>query len=240
MTILTIAQNIAMATGFSSPSALVDNTDEVAIQMLALIKEEVRALSDRFIWNALVNRATFNFVNGQEAYDLPTDFKDFVPNTIWNYSTRRPIIAPISSERFEIQKNYLISSGIDKMLYVYGNQMHITPTPSSTDTINYEYTTLNIYQDAFGQGKPDITADADVPTIREYLVQAGTKLRFMVAKGLISTAELQGSFEALDYAAQVQKAMHTDGFGAPKLSMSGGRNAWWLGAYTQDSFFPAS
>lgn len=229
-----------MATGFSKPVTLVDNNDELAIQLLALIKEETRSISDRFPWNALVKRGTFDFVDGQEAYDLPDDFKDFVPNTIWNYSTRRPIIAPIASERYEIQKNYLITSGIDKMLYVYGNQMHITPTPNSTDTINYEYTTLNIFQDAFGVGKQDITADADVTTVREYLVQAGTKLRFMVAKALISTGELQSSFEALDYASQVQKAMHVDGFGQPKLSMGGGRNAWWLGAYTQDSDYPAS
>lgn len=48
MSILTIAQNIAMATGFSKPVTLVDNNDELAIQLLALIKEETRSISDRF------------------------------------------------------------------------------------------------------------------------------------------------------------------------------------------------
>jgi len=240
MSILTIAQNVATATGFSSPTSVVGSADELAIQLLSLIREETRSLSDRFPWQKLVKRGTFPFVSGTESYILPTDFKDFIPGTIWNYTARRPLIAPISSQDYEIQKNYLISSGIDKMVYVYNNLIYITPTPSSADTINYEYTTLNIYQTSGGVGKAAITLDTDVTTIPEYLVEMGTKLRFLVAKSLISTAELQGSYEALDYEAQIQRAILKDGFGRKQLSMSGRSNAWWMGAYTQDSDYPSA
>ncbi len=240
MSILTLAQNVANAVGFTAPSSVVCNTDELAVQLLALIKEETRALSDRFPWQKLVKRGTFPFVSGTEAYALPSDFKDFIPYTIWNYTARRPLISPIDAQTFEMQKNYLISSGIDKMVYVYGNEIHITPTPTSTDTINYEYTTLNIYQTAGGTGKAAITLDTDVVTIGENLVEIGVKLRFLVAKALISTAELAGSYETLDYEAQVQRAMLKDGFGRKKINMSGGGSPWWKGAYTQDSDWPAS
>lgn len=244
MSILTIAQDVAMETGFTKPSSLVGNTDEIAVQLLALIKKETRALSDRFLWNKLVKRGTFNFVSGTDAYPIATiasDFKDFIPNTIWNYSARRPLIGPISPEDYEIQKNYLVTSAIDKMVYVYNNTVYITPTPSSTDTINFEYTTLNIYQTAVGVGKTDITLDTDVTTIREFLVELGVKLRFMVAKGLITTAELKNSFEYQDYTDQMQKAMLTDGFGQkPTISMSGGSSPYWTAASTQDSNFPSA
>lgn len=244
MSVLDIAQNVAKETGFTSPSSLVGNTDEIAIQLLALIKNETKTLSDRWAWQILVKRATFNFVSGTEAYSLSTiasDFKDFIPDTIWNYTSRRPLIAPITASEFEIQKNYLVTSGIDKMVYVYGDQLHVTPTPSNTDTIYFEYTTKNIYNDgaATPVGKSAITADTDVTTIPEYLVESGVKLRFMCAKGIIMPGNIAGSLEYVDYESQVERAILKDGFGRKKLSMRGGGNSFWMAAYTQDSNFPS-
>ena len=128
------------------------------------------------------------------------------------------------------------------MVYVYNNTMQITPAPGSTDTINYEYTTLNIYQDDTVPpvGKPAITEDTDSTVIREFLVQAGVKLRFMTAKGLILPGSIQNSFEYVDYEAQVQRAILTDGFGRQTLNLNTGANAYWKAAYTQDSNYPSS
>jgi hypothetical protein len=251
MSILTIAQNVAKEIGFTAPTSLVGNADEIAIQMLALIKAETFDLSNGVItgesnppdfnWQILVKRGTFNFVASQEAYTLPTDFKDFIPKTIWNYSTRRPLIAPVNAEDYEIQKNYLITTGIDKMIYVYGGQMYITPVPSSTDTINYEYSTTYIYQSSGGTGKADITLDTDVTTIPEKLIQLGVKVRYLVAKGLIPSVGFQQSFEYMNYNNSVQRAILKDGFGRKSpLNMNNGGIAWWKAAYTQYSDYPAS
>lgn len=251
MTILTIAQNIAREVGFTAPTSLVGNADETAIQLLQIIATECTDLSNgvisgqispmNFNWQALVKRGTFNFVASQEAYALPTDFKDFIDKTIWNYSVRRPIIAPITAQEFELQKNYLITSGIDKMIYVYGNQIHVVPTPSSTDTINYEYTTTYIFQSSGGAGKTAITVDTDVCSISEYLVQLGAKVRFLVAKSEISPENFSASFEYQNYVAAVQRAILKDGFGQKSpINMCYRSLPWWLAAATNDSNWPAS
>ena len=127
------------------------------------------------------------------------------------------------------------------MYFIYGNKIHITPIPSSTDTINYLYTTLNIFQSSLGVGKPAITSDTDVTSIREYVVELGVKLRFLVAKGLIQPAEITSSLEYNDYESQVQRAIKTDGFGQQSpITMSAKGSPYWKAAYTQDSDFPAS
>lgn len=240
MSVLSIAQNIAKETGFAVPSSLVGNTDALAIQLLFIIKRETRAISDRFIWQQLITPGTFNFVNAVESYPLPADFKDYIPKTMWNFTSRRPLISPIDAQSYEIQKNYLITSGIDKMVFIYGNQIHITPIPGSTDTINYLYTTLKIFQSSLGVGQTDIIADTDTTAIREYVVELGVKLRFLVAKGLITSQELGVSLEYNDYENQVQKAIKTDGFGqSSPITMLTGGDAYWKGAYTQDSNFPS-
>jgi hypothetical protein len=84
-----------------------------------------------------------------------------------------------------------------------------------------------------------ITADTDSTVIREYLVQAGVKLRFMVAKGMILPGTIERSYEYVDYESQVQKAILTDGFGRQTLNLQTGSNAYWKAAYTQDSSYPA-
>lgn len=251
MTILTIAQNIAREVGFTAPTSLVGNADETAIQLLQLIGTETTDLSNgviagqttpmNFNWQSLVKRGTFNFVASQEAYSLPTDFKDFIQKTIWNYSVRRPIIAPITAQEFEIQKNYLITSGIDKMIYIYNNQIHVVPAPTATDTINYEYTTTYIFQSSLAVGQTTIQADTDVCSINEYLVQLGAKVRYLITKSLINPENFSASFEYQNYVAAVQRAILKDGFGQKSpINMCHGKGAWWLGAATQDSNWPAS
>jgi hypothetical protein len=127
------------------------------------------------------------------------------------------------------------------MIYVYGNAIHVVPLPSSTDTINYEYTTTYIFQSTLGVGQTTVLADTDVCSISEYLVQQGVKMRFLVAKGLINPDGFQTSFEYQNYIAAVQRSILKDGFGQKSpINMSTRGNAWWMGAFTQDSNWPSS
>lgn len=250
MSVLTIAQNVAKETGFTVPSTLVSNTDEIAVQLLALITAETTDLSKGvvagrvvdFDWQVLMTRGTITFVDGTEAYNFPADYDaSFVPETMWNNTTGRPIIIPISPQQFEVQKNYLIGSGIDYMAYVYGNQFHFSPTPSSTDSIVYEYKSTNYFRTVTtGAAKAAITADTDYTALNENIIKLGVKFRFLQAKGLIPTIGYEQCFEYKNYNAAVDQAILKDGAGRPILTMSNRLNPWWLAAHTQDSNWPQS
>ncbi len=242
MSILTIVQNVADSVGFNRPTSVVGSADEIARQLLQLIKIETRALSDEFPWQRLRKRASFNLVSGTESYALATvasDFKDFIQGTIWNTTTKRPVIAPLNAQDYEIQKNYLVTSGIDKMIYVYGDALKVLPVPSSTDTIVFEHTTLNIFQTSGGVGKAAVTLDTDSTVLPEYLIELGTIFRYQEAKGFIPQP-IEASHEYKDYRRQVDKAIEKDGFGRKNpISLTGSGDAYWMGAYTQDSNFPS-
>jgi len=250
MSVLTIAQNVAKETGFNVPSTLVGNSDEIAVQLLALITAETTDLSQGVIggrpvdfdWQVLMTRGTITFVNGTEAYNFPTDYDaSFVPETMWNNTTGRPIIIPISPQQFEVQKNYLLGSGVDYMAYVYGNQFHFSPTPSSTDSIVYEYKSTNYFRTVTtGVAKAAITADTDYTALNENIIKLGVKFRFLQAKGLVPAIGYEQCFEYKNYAAAVEKAMLKDGAGRPIITMSNNVNPWWLAAETPDSDWPQS
>lgn len=249
MTVLSIAQNVAKETGFTVPSTLVSNADEIAVQLLSLITAETTDLSQGiyggqtadFYWQRLVTRGTITFVNGTEAYNFPSDYNaSYLPNTMWNNTTGRPIIVPITPEQFEIQKNYLISSSIDYMMYVYGNQFHFMPVPASIDSIVYEYLSTNYFRASGGTAKAAITLDTDTTAIDENIVKLGVKFRFLQAKGLLPNVGYQGTYEYRGYIAAVERAMLNDGAGKPTISMCNYRNPWWLAAHTPDSNWPQS
>lgn len=252
MSVLTIAQNVARETGFNVPSALVGSADEISVQLLALITAEASNLSQGiiagrdvaadFYWQALVTRGTITFVNGTEAYNFPADYNaSFLPQTMWNNTTGRPIIVPLSAREFEIQKNYLITSGIDYMVYVYGNQFHFVPLPSSTDSLVYEYISTYYFRTVTTNvAKAAITADSDYTAIDENLIKLGVKVRFLQAKGLMPTVGYENAFEYKDYIGAVERAMLKDGAGRPTISMVDSCDAWWLAAYTPDSNWPQS
>lgn len=249
MSVLTIAQNVAQEAGFSSPSTLVGNGDEIAVQLLALITAETTNLSQGivggrtldFYWQRLITRGTITFVNGTEAYNFPSDYNaSFVVDTMWNVTTGRPIIVPLSAEQFEIQKNYLITSSIDYMMYVYANQFHFMPVPASTDSIVYEYLSTNYFRSSLAVAKAAITADTDTTAIDENIVKLGVKFRFLQAKGLLPMVGFQNTFEYMDYVAAVERAMIKDGAGKPIITMSNVQNPWWLAAHTPDSNWPQS
>jgi len=241
MSVLTIAQNVARSTGFTAPSTLVGSSDEVAVQLLQLIDDETRGLAEDYDWQILITPEQFNFVDGQDDYDVPLDFERYIPKTIWNSTTRRPLIAPINAEDYQIQKNYLITSAIDNMVFFSQDGLTITPTPTSTDSINYLYITTDIYADNLGVRKDEITADTDSPLISESLIQSAVKLAFLVSKGLIDPNELEKSREYKDFNKRLEKAVLNDGFGSKNpINMNSGGSAYWLAAYTQDSDFPAS
>ncbi len=238
MSILTIAQNISAEAGFQQPTYLIGNPDEIAIQLLSLIKRETRLLSDEFFWQKLITDYTFNYVSGQASYALPADYNYILPKTIWNSSARQPLICPISPQDWAIQKYYLVTSAYYKQVYMYNNLMEITPTPTSTDTINYQYISNNIYASALGVPQPNLVADTDTTVVREFIVELGVKLRFLIAKGLISPNDLENSFEKKDYDAQIKRQMMIDGIGQKILSMNSGGGPFWMAAETQDSNWP--
>lgn len=239
MSILSIAQNVATEAHFNKPASVVGNADPTATLLLLLISRATVDISNYFRWNNLVKQGSFTFVNNQSNYSLASDYKEYIPQTMWDATSRRPIIAPVDAEDYGIQTNYLITSGIDKMAYFYGNQVYITPVPNNTDVVNYSYKTNLVFQSSIGVGQTGILADTDTTVVPEYLIELNTKLRYLCSKGLITPETYAGSYEKQDFDEQLQAAMKADGLGQKgTINMNTGGNAYWKAAYTQDSNFP--
>lgn len=134
-----------------------------------------------------------NFSFGQIAYNLPSDIQMFISATWWDRNFRWQMLGPLSAQEWQTIVSGICPVGPRLRFRVMDGQMYIQPPPGAqqTDTIAYEYTSVNWCKSAAGAGQPRWAADTDTYAFPDQTATLGVKWRFRSAKGLPFTEELR-------------------------------------------------
>lgn len=226
-TVAEIVSDTAIELGLIS-TALTDpyaSTDPNILQLLALLKSGGRKLARMRGWTHLQKEYTFATVASTATYALPSDFKDMIPQTGWNRTTVWPT-DPISPQRWQYLKAVPVTSTLYVEFRQQGGQIVITPTPTSAQTIAYEYLSTSWVKPT-GQTTPtsDMTAVAtDVVCFDNLLAVTMLKVAYLRAKKMDYSAEQE------DYESALAQAKSADAT-APVLDLSGSSETPLLGYY---------
>lgn len=185
MSLLTIVQDAADRIGVPRPTSLIGSSDQASRQWLSLANQEGIDLARRHNWQRLTMEHTFATVNGTAAYALPSDFDRVIEGSIWNRTQTRPLIGPINSQRWQMLQSQAITATW-QAVYIRGGYMRFTPTPTSADTIAYEYQS-KYWCAASGDTDPDQAAwadDTDQTFLSEECMRLGLVWRYQRARGL--------------------------------------------------------
>ena len=220
MTLLTICQNVADFTGFERPTTVIDNTDPIARQLLALAKREGTQLMRATAWPILLKEHTFSTSSGTAAYALPADFDRLVNETVYNRSDNDIFSGPLTPAEYQLQNYGTASSGTTEKfrLIAASNALkfEIDPTPSSTQTIGFEYVSSYYSQSSGGTGQAAWAADTDTGILDESLFELGLTWRFKQAHGLDHAEDYR------QYQLELRQAISRQG-SSPILSMDDAR-----------------
>ena len=220
MTLLTICQNVADFTGFERPTTVIDNTDPIARQLLALAKREGTQLMRATAWPILLKEHTFSTSSGTAAYALPADFDRLVNETVYNRSDNDIFSGPLTPAEYQLQNYGTASSGTTEKfrLKAASNALkfEIDPTPSSTQTIGFEYVSSYYSQSSGGTGQAAWAADTDTGILDESLFELGLTWRFKQAHGLDYAEDYR------QYQLELRQAISRQG-SSPILSMDDAR-----------------
>lgn len=183
-TLKTLCQTALREIGMVAvPSSFVGNTNPTAVQMLALANRVLRDISD-YKWQIILSTYTFSTSNGVSTYALPTDFDSFANLTQWDRTNYEAMEGPVSPGVWEaIRSGNVVATGIKRYFRVGAGLFEIYPTPSSTDTIAYQY-----YSTYVITGKSEFSDDTDVSLVYEDVIVLGLKYYWRDAKGLDSTS----------------------------------------------------
>lgn len=172
--------------GFEIPSTFYDNQNLTARTCVALVTRQGRTLEMQQRWSSLLSTYTFSTVADQAAYDLPSDWRAFGNVSQWNRSSHRQMIGPSSAFEWQWLKGWIgASATIDVWFRIEGTQMILHPTPTSVQTMAFDYYSKNwITKVSDSTTATEFTHDNDTSKLDEDLLILGLKWRFLQSKGM--------------------------------------------------------
>jgi hypothetical protein len=231
-----MCQNVADFTGFERPTSVISNTDPIARQLLALAQREGKQLMRVSDWAILKKEHTFSTSNGTAAYALPSDFDRLVLETSYNRSDNDILTGPISSSEYQLVNHGMATTGTTEKfrLKAASNALkfELDPTPSSTQTIGFEYVSTQFCQSSGGSGQAVWTADTDTGILDETTMEMGITWRFKAAHGLEYGEDYK------QYQLEVRQAVARNG-SSPVLQLDDARKLI-VGPYQSDGNYGLS
>lgn len=206
MSLLTIVQNVCGLLALPVPAAVVGSTDKQVIQLFQLLNEQGDDLASVYPWQAIVKEQLFTTTaSAAQATAIPVDFDRFMPNTFFNRTTRRPMTGPITARQWQWIQAQPVYSTVYLAFRERTNQYLVAPNAPLGQTIAYEYVSANWAISAGGVGQTSYQADTDLTYLDESLMKLGLRWRFLAAKGLPYSEEMQS------YERNLEQSMARDG-----------------------------
>jgi hypothetical protein len=219
MTLLTVCQAVARDAGFDVPASIVANTDDTAVQLLALATKAGEILA-RKPWQNLQNEYTFTTVIGQAEYDLPPGYRAFIDDTAWDRTNYWQLRGSLSPQEWQARKSGVISQSPRSRFRVKGNKIVIDPTPTAELDFVIEYLDSRWVNKQGGEDRETtFTNDTDTVRFDEFLLQLELLWRFLGRKGLAYLEEKQESD------VQIAIAMARDTPSVP-MNLAGSSEPW--------------
>jgi hypothetical protein len=183
MTLLAIIQNASDRLGLTRPSSVIASTDQQVLTLLGLAQEEGKDLAKRHTWQALQTEHTFATVASTVSYALPSGFDAIIKDTVFNRTRRRRMVGDLTPDQWQQTQSSLVTM-VNPAFRIRANLFYISPTPTSVETIAYEYLSTNWCQSNASVAQPAWAADTDTGVLDEELMTLGLKWRWKKSKGL--------------------------------------------------------
>lgn len=219
MSLLTVAQNVLREAGFNNLTSIASSSDENARRLFGLANREGKALMKRHDWTVLQKEHAFSTADGTANYALASDFDRFLPTTGWDRTNYWALQGPISPQEWQVIKSGITQTGPRRRYRIkpssQTNYIYLDPTPSSIDSVVFEYVSNQWAQTSGGSALSAYASDTDVAIGPfEYLIELGMKWRFLASLGMAYAEERQ------EYDREVSLAIARDG-DMGRLSLNG-------------------
>lgn len=191
MSLLTIVQEAAKQLKIPTVWSVFGSTNEDAIQLASLANLEGSILSRRFDWQALVVETAITTTATEiQSGAIPSDFGRLVEESIFNRTTRKAIIGPLTGPEWQRAKMWG-TGPVTPVYRIRGGDLLLIPTPPAGESVYFEYITTKWALSSGGTPKVAFSADDDTCRMPEVLIQLGIIWRWLERQGLAFETQAQ-------------------------------------------------
>lgn len=216
--ILTIVQAACVQLNLAKPSGVYDSQDENAILMGSYANLVGQMLADVDDWQQFNTNFSITGDGMKTAWTLPPDFDEFVSDTGWSLSNRRPVII-LNDQQWAAIKAWISTSYfINPACYLALDQLEFITAPGLNEVIEFAYSSSRFWV-INGQTpttrQEALLTNADVPMFDSLLFTIALKLKWLEVRGM-PTGPQQREFDTRLDQIKSRNVM------AGTLSMNGG------------------
>jgi hypothetical protein len=184
MSLLSIVQDSMVQCGFSSPSTVYSNTDDLVTLFVRLSMAEGDSLSRAYDWRALKVLGQLTGDGTSTDFDLPTDFDRFVTGyPIYKDESASGPLQQVSDDQMMAMKA-MITRPVLPVWRLLGDTIEFYPALDDGDVYKLEYRTKYWITDELGTSRrARWAADTDISVMPDRLITLGCVWRFKQAKG---------------------------------------------------------
>lgn len=170
-TALSIIQGFRYRAGLSAPTTLESVTDPDELQLLYLLYAVCEELRAARCWAQQKKTCSFDTEEDRRLYPFPADYYSALPGTHYNQDESNLLIGPVSDAEMNFKlygeasssTNYTFRIfGADQRSGTAGGQIEVDPTPSSAQTLSFDYLTRNLFMPAYWTAETAYTTNATV------------------------------------------------------------------------------
>ncbi len=188
-TIATILPKIFRELGLTVPTTFVGNTDLTVAQIMEFFTSAGQDLCMMTDWQMLHKEWTQVLTPGVSTYALPTDWNSFVDDTMWDNTSRWPVIGPLTPQIWRLLKARLLGGNTVSLQYrIVGNIFTLYYPAAAADTLQADYYSRAwILSGATPRDNP--ATDSDTIYFDSRILVPLVKFKWRSAKGFDTSAD---------------------------------------------------
>lgn len=141
-TLLQLTQDAAIDLGVNMPATLFaadDNGDTSDVKLLRAATRTLKYLAGTYDWQVLRRECVFQALAQESQIGaLPSDFLRFVPETMWDRTSRWRVAGPTSPAEWQEIKTW-ITAAVTPYFCQRGDTILFYPVPTANNKIGFEY-----------------------------------------------------------------------------------------------------
>ena len=184
MTILSVAQQVALKIGVTPPTVLYTSIERTDLELQAVAAEAAARIRDAHDWQGLKKLGTFTGNGTTTAFDVPSDFHRLPKEMhLWSSSEECAKTYVASHDRW-LELDVRSFDVVEGMWTYLGGQILIKPAMSVGETAKFYYQRNTIVRTSGGTLQADFIADTDSFVLDERLLKLAMIWEWKSSKNL--------------------------------------------------------